>query len=231
MEKEFLSVIMPVYNEKDTIVNIISQVLNLEILKELIVVDDGSTDGTRDLLKDIASKVKVKLFFHDKNQGKGGCIRTGLSKAQGEVICFQDADLEYDPLELNELVGPIKKGVADVVYGSRLWGGKPQRVHMFLHLVGNRFLTLVTNILFNTTLTDMETCYKVFTKNAIEGITIRSNDFTMEPELTAKFLKKKLRIYEMPISYYGRTYEEGKKITWRHGVTALIALVRYRFSD
>ncbi|MDD5438891.1 MAG: glycosyltransferase family 2 protein [Candidatus Omnitrophica bacterium] len=229
MDKEFLSVIMPVYNEKDTVLDVIGQVLNLGILKELIVVDDGSRDGTRDILKNTRFDPRVKVLFHDRNIGKGGAIQTGVREVSGDVVAIQDADLEYDPEELIQLTDPIQKGVADVVYGSRLWGGKAQRVHMFWHLVGNRLITLVTDILYNTTLTDIETCYKIMTKDVIRRITIRSKGFGVEPELTAKILKLKVRVYEMPISYYGRTYEEGKKITWVHGFEALWTLFKYRF--
>lgn len=231
MSEECLSVVMPVYNEKKTVLEIIKQVLRLDILKELIIVDDGSTDGTRELLEKKELDPKVNKVFHEKNLGKGAALRTGFARATGEIVAVQDADLEYNPDEFRELIEPIRKGFADVVYGSRLWGGKPQRAHMFWHLMGNRFLTLVTDILYNTTLTDMETCYKVFKKDVLERINIKSNDFSVEPELTAKILKKRLRVYEIPISYYGRSYEEGKKITWKHGFPALWALIKYRFVD
>jgi len=229
MKEEFLSVIMPVYNENKTLPVVVKNVLALDMLKELIIVDDCSNDGTADVIRKTDFGPKVKKIFHEKNTGKGGAIRTGAQHVTGDVVAFQDADLEYDPMELAELVRPIKSGVADVVYGSRLWGGKPQRVHMFWHLVGNRFLTLVTNILYNSTLTDIETCYKVMKLDVLKKIRIRSNDFALEPEVTAKILKMKLRVYEMPISYYGRTYEEGKKIRWTHGFGALWAIVKYRF--
>ncbi len=231
MEDRFLSVIMPVYNEKNTILKAVDKVLELDILKELIIVDDGSRDGTQEILKEMHFPNKVKKIFHNKNVGKGGAVRTAVKEIAGEIVAIQDADLEYDPMELHELVEPIKKGIADVVYGSRLWGGKPQRVHMFWHLLGNRFLTLVADILYNTTLTDIETGYKVFRADVLRQINIKSNGFSIEPEITAKVLKKKLRVYEMPISYYGRTYEEGKKITWKHGFSALWALLKYRFVD
>jgi glycosyltransferase involved in cell wall biosynthesis len=231
MEHEYLSVVMPVYNEKETVLKIIDKVLKLDMLKELIVVDDGSRDGTRELLKNGQFGAKVKKIFHEKNSGKGASLRTGFKEATGNIVAVQDADLEYDPDELKELAGPILKGVADVVYGSRLWGGKPQRAHLFWHLAGNRFLTLVADILYNTTLTDIETCYKVFRRDALQKIHLRSKGFSIEPEITAKVLKKKLRVYEMPISYYGRTYAEGKKISWRHGFSALWALIKYRLVD
>lgn len=227
-----LSVVMPVYNEKDTILKILDKVLTLDIVKEVIIVDDRSTDGTKELLKSGKFDPRVKVFFHEKNMGKGAALRTGFKNITAEVAVIQDADLEYDPAEFMSMIKPIQEGVADVVYGSRLSGGKPQRVHLFWHRVGNDLLTFLTNILYNTTLTDMETCYKMFRKNVIDRIAIRSNDFSVEPELTAKILKKKnLRIYEMPISYYGRNYAEGKKINWTHGFGALWALVKYRFVD
>lgn len=222
---------MPVYNEKKSVLATVNKVLKLDILKELIIVDDGSTDGTRELLTNTELGPKVRKIFHEKNSGKGAALRTGFARALGDIVVPQDADMEYDPAELPDLATPIISGVADVVYGSRLWGGKPQRAHMFWHLVGNRFLTLVTDILFNTTLTDIETCYKVFRTDILKDIRLKSNDFSIEPEITAKILKKKLRVYEMPISYYGRTYEEGKKITWVHGFAALWTIIKYRFVD
>lgn len=232
MERECLSIVMPVYNEKATVSKIIAKVLKLDILKELIVVDDGSTDGTRELLNVENFGPKVRKVFHEKNCGKGAALRTGFKEAEGEIITVQDADTEYDPEEFKDLIQPIQKGLADVVYGSRLSGGKAQRVYMFWHKVGNSVLTLFMNVLYNSTLTDIETCYKMFKKDVIKGIRIRSNGFSVEPEITAKILKKKgLRIYEIPISYYGRTYLEGKKITWRQGFSAIAAIFRYRFFD
>lgn len=232
MAEQILSVVMPVYNEKDTVLKIIDKVLKLDIVKELIIVDDYSMDGTRDLLKNTKFDGRVRLLFHDRNMGKGAALRTGFKNVTGEVAVIQDADLEYDPDEFVEMLEPIREGVADVVYGSRLSGGKPQRVHLFWHRIGNDFLTFLTNIMYNTTLSDMETCYKMFKANVITGINIKSDDFSVEPELTAKILKNKsLRIYEMPISYYGRNYAEGKKINWKHGFGALWALLKYRFMD
>jgi len=231
MEKECLSVVMPVYNEKNTLEKIVSEVVKLDIVKELIMVDDGSTDGTREFIKKTDFGKKVRKVFHDKNMGKGAALATGFKEADADIIAVQDADLEYDPKEFIDLIEPIKKGVADVVYGSRLSGGKPQRVYMFWHKIGNGVITFVTNILYNSTFTDIETCYKVFRKDVIKGITIKSTDFSVEPEITAKILKKHLRVYEMPISYYGRTYAEGKKITWRHGFSAIATLFKYRFFD
>ena len=232
MREKILSVVMPVYNEKNTVLKIMDKVLKLNMVKELIVVDDGSTDGTRDILAKASLDPRVKVMLHEKNSGKGSALRTGFKAATGEIVTVQDADLEYDPNEFVEMAKPIEDGMADVVYGSRLSGGKPQRVHMFWHKMGNGFLTFTMNLLFNSTLSDIETCYKMFRKKVIDGISIKSNDFSVEPELTAKILKDKaLRIYEIPISYYGRSYSEGKKISWRHGFGALWAILKYRFVD
>ncbi len=229
---EYLSVVMPVYNEKRTISKIINKVLKLDICKELIIVDDGSTDGTKEFLQGTQFPQKVKKIFLEKNQGKGRALKMGFKEATGEIVTVQDADLEYDPAEFADLTAPIKKGAADVVYGSRLSGGKPQRVYMFWHKIGNSVITFTANVLYNSTLTDIETCYKVFRKEVIKGIDIKSRGFSVEPEITAKILKKKgVRVYEVPISYYGRTYEEGKKISWRHGFSAIAALFWYRFFD
>jgi glycosyltransferase involved in cell wall biosynthesis len=229
--RPLLSVVVPAYNEESTVLEVIARVRRLEVPLEVVVVDDGSTDGTPERLATLASDEVVRVVRHDANRGKGAALRTGFAGARGEIVAVLDADLEYDPAELVALMQPIRDGVADVVYGSRLSGGRPQRVFMFWHLVGNRFLTLVTNVLFNTTLSDMETGYKVMRREVLDGIRIRSHDFTVEPELTAKILKRRWRVYEMPVAYYGRTYAEGKKVTWRHGVTAFLALVRYRFTD
>ncbi len=200
--------------------------------KELIIVDDGSTDGTREILSQLDGHAyNAKIIFHEKNQGKGAALRTAQQHAQGDIILIQDADLEYDPKEYNELLRPIIDNRADVVYGSRLSGGKPTRAFKIMHLFGNRFLSLLTNILYNSTLTDMETCYKVFRAPIFKQIKIRSNRFDFEPEITAKVLKQNIRLCELPISYYGRDYEEGKKITWRDGFGAIIALLKYRFID
>ena len=227
-----LSVVMPVYNERETILKIIDKVLRLDFVREVIIVDDGSDDGTRELLRGTASDSRVRIILHDRNRGKGAALRTGFGQVTGEIVAIQDADLEYDPDEFAEMIKPILEGVADVVYGSRLSGGKPQRVHLFWHRAGNGLLTLMTDILYNTTLTDMETCYKMFRKEVIENIRIDSDDFSVEPELTAKICKnKRWRVYELPISYYGRSYAEGKKISWRHGFSALWTLLKYRFTD
>ncbi len=230
--KNVLSVVIPVYNERGTILVIMEKVLKLDFLKEIIVVDDGSTDGTRELLQGTPFDGRVKVFFHDRNRGKGAALRTGFGHVTGEIVAIQDADLEYDPDEFIEMIKPIVEGVADVVYGSRLSGGKPQRVHLFWHRMGNGLLTFLTDLLYNTTLSDMETCYKMFRKSVIETIRIDSDDFSVEPELTAKICKnKQWRVYELPISYYGRSYAEGKKISWRHGFSALWTLLKYRFTD
>ena len=230
--EKVLSVVIPVYNEKETILRIIDKVLQLDFVKEIIVVDDGSKDGTVELLREAAFDGRVRIFFHDRNRGKGAALRTGFGHVTGEIVAVQDADLEYDPNEFAEMIKPILEGVADVVYGSRLSGGKPQRVHLFWHKLGNGFLTFLTDLLYNTTLSDMETCYKMFRKNIIETIRIRSDGFSVEPELTAKICKnKQWRVYELPISYYGRSYAEGKKISWKHGFSALWTLLKYRFTD
>lgn len=225
-----ISVVIPVYNEEDTIREIINTVQEADIDKEIVIVDDGSTDKTKEILRGLKDG-NIKVLFHDKNYGKGRALKTGFKEASGDIIIIQDADLEYDPKEYLSLLEPIIKGYADVVYGSRLSGGRAQRVYMFWHKIGNNFLTLLTNILYNTTLTDMETGYKVFRKEVLKDINIKSNDFTVEPEITAKVFKKKYRVYEIPISYYGRDYSEGKKIRWWHGISAIIALVKYRFVD
>jgi len=232
MDKLTLSVVMPVYNEKNTVLKIIDKVLKLDVVKELIIVDDASIDGTKDILKNAKFDNRVILLFHERNLGKGAAIRTGFKNVSGDLAVIQDADLEYDPNEFLQMMEPIEEGVADVVYGSRLCGGKPQRVHMFWHKVGNSFLTFLTNFLYNSTLTDMETCYKMFRKSVVDGLNLKSNGFSVEPEITAKILKnKKLRVYEIPISYYGRNYSEGKKTSWKHGFGALFTLIKYRFMN
>jgi glycosyltransferase involved in cell wall biosynthesis len=230
-----LSVLIPVYNEFKTIVQVLDMVAKAPaagLEKELIVVDDGSTDGTRDVLRELdPTPYNAKIYFHEKNQGKGAALRTAQGHATGDIIIIQDADMEYSPDEYPELLKPILNGKADVVYGSRLSGGKPSRAFMFTHLMGNKFLSLLTNVLYNSTLTDMETCYKVFKADIFKRVVIKSNRFEFEPEITAKVLKQGVRFYELPISYYGRDYAEGKKITWKDGFHAIWALVKYRFSD
>jgi glycosyltransferase involved in cell wall biosynthesis len=225
-----VSVVMPVFNEENTIREIIKRVREIDIDKEIIVVDDCSTDKTRQILQEIKED-NLKVLFQDRNFGKGRALKAGFKQATGDIVIIQDADLEYDPAEYPRLIEPISRGYADVVYGSRLSGGRPQRVYMFWHKVGNNFLTLLTNLLYNTTLTDMETGYKVFKREVLRDIDIKSKDFTFEAEITAKVFKKKHRIYEIPISYYGRNYSEGKKIRWWHGLTALWALLKYKFVD
>jgi len=221
-----LSVVIPVYNEKETIEEIINRVIYAPYRKEIIVVDDGSTDGTRNILYGLNNPA-LKTCYHDKNYGKGRALQTGFAAASGDIIVVQDADLEYDPAEYSVILNPILSGKADVVYGSRLSGHGEHRVLYFWHYMGNRFLTLLSNIFTNLNLTDMETCYKAFTRQALEGIAIQENRFGFEPEITAKIAKKNLRIYEVPISYYGRTYAEGKKINWRDGMWALWCIIKY----
>ncbi len=225
-----LSIIIPVYNEKNTVKAIIKRVVDTGLAGEIILVDDGSTDGTRQILEHLEDEKIVRVIYHPVNMGKGAAIRTGISAARGELILIQDADLEYNPRDYPALLAPIEEGIADVVYGSRFLGG-PHRVIMFWHMVANRLLTLTTNILYNTILTDMETGYKVFTREIITGIRIRSNRFDFEPEITAKILKRNARIFEVPISFNPRKYIEGKKIRLRDAFIAMWTLVKYRFID
>jgi glycosyltransferase involved in cell wall biosynthesis len=224
-----LSVVMPVFNERETIDEIIRRVLAVPVRKELIVVDDCSTDGTRDLLKDLQQRHGFRLFLQDRNQGKGAALRRGFAEVAGDIVLVQDADLEYSPEEYPDLVGLICEGRADVVYGSRFLGR--HRVFLFTHYLGNRLLTLLTNVLYNTMLTDMETCYKVMRTEVLRSFALRSDGFGIEPELTAKIFKRGFRVYEVPITYDGRGYDEGKKITWRDGIVALWVLIRYRLSE
>lgn len=227
-----VSILIPVFNEVNTLELILQKVEEANfcgLSKEIILIDDFSTDGTREVLEKLQDKYKV--FYHDENMGKGAALRTGFSHLTGDIVVIQDADLEYDPVDYEPLIKLIIDGRADVVYGSRLSGGKPSRSFMFTHLLGNKFLTLITNILYNTTLTDMETCYKAFKTEFINGIEIKSNRFDFEPEITAKVLKRGARLYELPISYYGREYAEGKKITWKDGLHAIWALIKFRFVD
>jgi glycosyltransferase involved in cell wall biosynthesis len=229
LKNPLLSVVMPVYNERDTIEQIIPRVLAVPIRIELIVVDDGSTDGTRDLLTALRQKHEFHLIFQPQNGGKGAALRRGFQEVKGDLVVIQDADLEYSPEEFPELIELICQGRADVVYGSRFIGR--HRVFMFTHYAGNRLLTLMTNALYNTMLTDMETCYKVMRTEVLRSFTLQSNGFGIEPELTAKIFKRNYRVYEVPITYDGRGYDEGKKITWRDGVVALWVLLKYRFSE
>jgi glycosyltransferase involved in cell wall biosynthesis len=221
-----VSFIVPAYNEARTIDEVLTRIAALELETQVIVIDDGSTDGTGDL----AAGHDGVLVIRQPNRGKGAAIRAGIPHVAGEIAVIQDADMEYDPAEVPTLIDPIVNGSADVVYGSRLTGGRPQRAYLFWHLVGNRFLSLVTGVLFNTTLSDMETGYKAFRSDVLRSLDLREDDFAIEPEITGQICKRKLRIYELPISYYGRTYEEGKKITWRDGFKALWVLVRVRLS-
>jgi glycosyltransferase involved in cell wall biosynthesis len=224
-----LSVVIPVYNEKETIEEILTRVAAVPVRKEIIVVDDCSTDGTRALLPDLQKRLGFRLIMQERNGGKGAALRRGFAEVTGDLVIIQDADLEYSPEEYPELIALICEGRADVVYGSRFLGR--HRVFLFTHYLGNRLLTSLTNVLYNTMLTDMETCYKVMRTEVLRSFALRSNGFGIEPELTAKIFKRGYRVYEVPITYDGRGYDEGKKITWRDGVVALWVLLRYRFSE
>lgn len=225
-----LSVIIPVYNEVHNINTIVKRVQDTKLATEIVIVDDGSKDGTRDILQKMDGKKKVRVIMHEKNQGKGAAVVTGMKAAKGDVLLIQDADLEYDPREYPTLLKPIQEGIADVVYGSRFLGG-PHRVTMFWHQVANKLLTFMTNILYDSILTDMETGYKVFRRNVIEGMTIKAKRFNFEPEFTAKILKRKHRIFEVSISFNPRDYSEGKKIKFHDAFEAVWALIKYRFVD
>ena len=225
-----LSVIVPVYNEVQNIREILKRVQSTGRAWEILIVDDGSTDGTRDILKELDGTDQIRVVLHEKNQGKGAAVRTGFSEAKGDVFLIQDADLEYDPRDYPAILKPIEEGVADVVYGSRFLGG-PRRSTMFWHMIANKLLTFATNVLYNNILTDMETGYKVFRREILDGITIHSNSFNFEPEFTAKILKKKVRIFEVPISFNPRDYSDGKKIKLHDAFEAIWALLKYRFVD
>lgn len=228
-----LSIVIPVYNEKKTIREILKQVMAVKIPgvnKEIIIVDDKSKDGTRKILEKIKKESpEFKIIYHKENQGKGAAVRTGFKQATGDYVLIQDADLEYDPQDIPRLLKPIQEGKAEVVYGSRFTGER--RNMLFWHMAGNKFLTFLTNLLYNTTLSDMEVCYKLFTKKSLEGITLQENRFGFDPEITVKILKKGIRIYEVPISYAGREFKEGKKIKWNDGFRILWVLTKYRLSN
>ena len=229
-----LSIVIPVYNEAATISQIVDLVRAVDVGmdKEILLVDDCSRDGTRDVLQKMAAaQADLKVLFHEVNQGKGAALRTGFSAATGDIVLIQDADLEYDPREYPRLLQPILGGHADVVFGSRFLGGGPHRVVYFWHYLGNKLLTTLSNMTTNLNLTDMEVCYKVFKREVIQSIPLKENRFGFEVEITAKVARRKLKIYEVPISYYGRDYSEGKKIGWKDGFSALRCIVKYMFAD
>ncbi len=225
-----LSIIIPVYNEKDTLRTLLTRVEAVDYEKEIVLVDDCSTDGTREIVQDYQGREGYTVLMHTKNLGKGAALRSGFAEAKGDIIIIQDADLEYDPREYGKLLEPILDGRADVVYGSRFLGG-PHRVLFFWHYLGNMVLTTLSNILTNLNLTDMETCYKAFTRKVLDSLTLKCNRFGFEPEFTSKVAKRKFRIYEVPISYSGRDYTEGKKIGWKDGFAAMWYIIRFRLFD
>jgi glycosyltransferase involved in cell wall biosynthesis len=228
-----LSILVPAFDEAATIAELLRRVAALDLDAEIVVVDDGSRDRTAEIAGQIAAELPgagVRVIAHERNRGKGAAVRTAVAASRGRFVVIQDADLEYDPRDLPRLVAPLREGVADVVYGTRLRGGEPQRAHLFWHYAGNPLLSLLTNVLYNTTISDMEVGYKAFDGELIRSIDLVSDGFAFEPEITAKVLRRPgVRLYEIPISYYGRTYAEGKKITWRDGLKAVTALVRFRF--
>ena len=226
LQSPLLSVVMPVYNERETIDEIVSRVMAIPMRVELVVVDDCSTDGTRAHLGELQKQFGFTLLLQPHNQGKGAALRRGFGAVTGDIVAIQDADLEYSPEELPSLAQLIIEGRADVVYGSRFLG--QHRVFLFTHYLGNQLLTLITNVLYNTMLTDMETCYKVMRREVLDGLDVQSNGFGIEPEITAKIFKRHYRVYEVPITYDGRGYDEGKKITWKDGLVALWVLIRHR---
>jgi glycosyltransferase involved in cell wall biosynthesis len=223
-----LSVVIPVYNEAKTVRELIARVQSVPLDKEIIIVDDASSDGTREVLGEFKNREGITVLFHEKNQGKGAALRTAFQQVKGDIVIIQDADLEYDPQEYGKLIKPILDGKADAVYGSRFLGG-PHRVLLFWHYVGNKILTLFSNMLTNLNLTDMETCYKVFKASLLKQFTIESNRFGVEPEITTKLAKLKCRIYEVDISYSGRDYTEGKKINWKDGIAAFYWIIKFTF--
>ncbi len=223
-----VSFIIPVYNEAATLRKLLEQVEALPLAKQLVIVDDGSTDATPQILAELAGSQSHWHIITQANRGKGAAIQAAIPFLTGEITVIQDADLEYDPAEVPQLIEPIERGSADVVFGSRLAGGRPQRAYLFWHLVGNRFLSLLASILYNTTLSDIETGYKAFRTDILRSLDLREDSFAIEPEITAKVCRSKLRIYELPISYYGRSYDEGKHITWRDGFRAVWVLLKIR---
>jgi glycosyltransferase involved in cell wall biosynthesis len=223
-----VSFLVPAYDESATIEALLDAVWALDLDKQIVVVDDGSTDGTGEIVERWRANRDGVVLVRQANRGKGAAVRAAIPHVDGDIAVIQDADLEYDPVDVPALIEPIERGVADVVFGSRLSGGRPQRAYLFWHLVGNRFLSLLTNVLFNTTLSDMETGYKAFRTEVLRSLDLRQDDFRIEPEITAKICRRKLRIYELPIAYYGRTYAEGKKITWRDGFKAIRVLLGVR---
>lgn len=225
-----VTLIVPIYNEAPYLDELFQDILNLSFDTEVIAVDDGSTDSSSEIIRKWQESDSIVCIEHKTNRGKGAAVRSGIQASTGDIVVIQDADLEYDPSDLEYMIKPIQDGRADVVYGSRLNGGRPQRVHMFWHLVGNKLLTLLTNILYNSTLSDMETGYKACKGDVIRSLNLQSNDFRIEPEITAKVLKKNLRVFEVPISYYGRSYSEGKKITWVDAVPAVLTLIKLRIT-
>lgn len=225
-----ISIVIPVFNERTTLPAVLERVASVSIDKEILIVDDGSTDGTREYLRDLANQPQdgIRIFFHERNRGKGAALRTGFREVEGDIVIIQDADLEYDPEDYPALLKPILDGRADVVYGSRFLGG-PHRVLFFWHYVGNKILTLISNMLTNLNLSDMETCYKVFRSEVVRNLTFTSDGFAIEAEMTVKIARAGYRVYETPISYSGRDYSEGKKITWKDAFPTLWALIRHRF--
>ena len=225
-----LSIVIPVYNEKNTLHTLLTRVEAVDYEKQIVLVDDCSTDGTREIIKEYEGREGYKVLMHDQNQGKGAALRTGFAAATGDIIIIQDADLEYDPKDYGKLLEPILDGRADVVFGSRFLGG-PHRVMFFWHYVGNMMLTTLSNMMTNLNLTDMETCYKAFTRKVLDSISLKCDRFGFEPEFTSKVARKNFRIYEVPISYSGRDYAEGKKIGWKDGVAAIWFIFRFRLTD